>query len=503
MSNLENMAQEYYQKGEFPLALSAWLELAQSNPEKEDYYICAGNCFDAMGNKESAVKCYLKAYKQNKKSLPAISNLATAYYELENLEEAKKYSCLALKDDSKNLSALINLGNVFYCQKKYTEALEYYKKAVEINEDYFVAVINLANTYFDLKDYAASLRYAKQATKLDSKALQAWTLVGNSALETGDYDEALSAFLTAEKIDSADPWIHNYLSQAYQKKSLWKNALENGWQAVEKSGGEESHHINFGYLLYEAKLEKQDSLCAKYVKIWQEKYGENKIVLHTSKALSDGRSEDVAPAEYVRNIFDVFAPDFEQVLHGLEYHAPDLIFRFLQEIYGAKRYFGLRILDAGCGTGLCGKFLKKYASFRGLIGVDLSSGMLKEAAAKKIYNQLICQDIIEHLECQKSSYDLIVAADVFTYIGDMEKLFSALAYSLKKNGRIVFTVSENSINDSDWFLHASGRFLHSLKYVENLLEKNGFLEEKISREKLRNEGDSEVLGYVISAQKRQ
>ncbi len=503
MSNLENMAQEYYQKGEFPLALSAWLELAQSNPEKEDYYICAGNCFDAMGNKESAVKCYLKAYKQNKKSLPAISNLATAYYELENLEEAKKYSCLALKYDSENLSALINLGNVFYRQKKYDEALEYYKKAVEINEDYFVAVINLANTYFDLKDYDASLRYAKQATKLDSKALQAWTLVGNSALETGDYDEALSAFLEAEKIDSADPWIHNYLSQAYQKKSLWKNALENGWQAVEKSGGEESHHINFGYLLYEAKLEKQDSLCAKYVKIWQEKYGENKIVLHTSKALSDGRSEDVAPAEYVRNIFDVFAPDFEQVLHGLEYHAPDLIFRFLQEIYGAKRYFGLRILDAGCGTGLCGKFLKKYASFRGLIGVDLSSGMLKEAAAKKIYNQLICQDIIEHLECQKSSYDLIVAADVFTYIGDMEKLFSALYDSLKKNGRVIFTVSENSINDSDWFLHASGRFLHSIKYVENLLEKNGFLEEKISREKLRNEGDSEVFGYVISAQKRQ
>lgn len=503
MSNLENMAQEYYQKGEFPLALSAWLELAQSNPEKEDYYICAGNCFDALGNKESAVKCYLKAYKQNKKSLPAISNLATAYYELENLEEAKKYSCLALKYDSENLSALINLGNVFYRQKKYDEALEYYKKAVEINEDYFVAVINLANTYFDLKDYDASLRYAKQATKLDSKALQAWTLVGNSALETGDYDEALSAFLTAEKIDSADPWIHNYLSQAYQKKSLWKNALENGWQAVEKSGGEESHHINFGYLLYEAKLEKQDSLCVEYVKIWQEKYGENKIVLHASKALSEGASEAIAPAEYVRNIFDVFAPDFEQVLHGLEYHAPDLIFRFLQEIYGAKRYFGLRILDAGCGTGLCGKFLKKYASFRGLIGVDLSSGMLKEAEAKKIYNQLICQDIIEHLECQKSSYDLIVAADVFTYIGDMEKLFSALAYSLKKNGRIVFTVSENSINDSDWFLHASGRFLHSIKYVENLLEKNGFLEEKISREKLRNEGDSEVFGYVISAQKRQ
>ena len=128
--------------------------------------------------------------------------------------------------------------------------------------------------------------------------------------------------------------------------------------------------------------------------------------------------------------------------------------------------------------------------------------MLKEAATKKIYSELICQDIFEYLNAERSSYDLIVAADVFTYIGDLEKLFSALSDSLKKRGRVIFTVSENSINDSEWFLHASGRFLHSLKYVENLLEKNGFLQEKISREKLRNEGDSEVFGYVISAQKK-
>ena len=502
MSNLENMAQEYYQKGEFPLALSAWLELAQSYPEKEDYYICAGNCFDAMGNKESAVKCYLKAYKQNKKSLPAISNLATAYYELENLEEAKKYSCLALKYDSENLSALINLGNVFYRQKKYAEALEYYKKAVEIKDDYFVALINLANTYFDLKDYALSLHYAKQAAKLDSRALQTWTLVGNSALETGDYDEALSAFLSAEKIDSADPWIHNYLSQAYQKKSLWKNALENGWQAVEKSGGEESHHINFGYLLYEAKLEKQDSLCAEYVKIWQAKYGENKIVLHTCKALSDGRSEDIAPAEYVRNIFDVFAPDFEQVLYGLEYCAPDLIYRFLQEIYGAKKYIGLRILDAGCGTGLCSKYLDSALKKYQLYGVDISAQMLEKARQRGKYKELKKDDMESYLIKQKNKFDLIIAADVLTYFGALENVFCACFKSLAERGIMVFSISKNEKDSISWQQHLSGRFVHGEKYVQKALKQSGFQEVIFKPCALRKEGEKDVFGWVITALKK-
>ena len=136
----------------------------------------------------------------------------------------------------------------------------------------------------------------------------------------------------------------------------------------------------------------------------------------------------------------------------------------------------MRILDAGCGTGLCGVFLKKYASFRGLEGVDLSAGMLQEAAAKKVYNKLICREITDWLNNVKARYGLVVSADVFTYIGDLENLFSALFGALKKNGRVIFTVSENSLNDSDWFLHISGRFLHRREYIEKLLlqtEPNG------------------------------
>lgn len=495
----DDIARLYYQNKEYEKAFAAYLELIEIFPERDDLYISCGNCCDVFGNKHTAIQYYLKAYKLNKKSLPALTNLATACYEIDDLKSAEKYCRKALRLDSENVSAMIIFGNIMYRRKEYAEALNYYLKAAELKPDYFIAELNLANTYFDLKNYDLSLLHAKRSTELESASIQAWTLRGNSALEIQDFEEALTAFLSALKLDSEDPWLYNYLSQVYQKKGMWKAALENGWMAVEKSNGSDDQHINFGYLLYEAELEKADSLIKHYAKIWQEKYSDNQIVSHTSSAIQNNASVTAANSGYVRNIFDVFAPDFEQVLSGLEYRAPDLISGFLEEIYGTESKPKLRILDAGCGTGLCGKFLKNYAGWFGLDGVDLSAGMLKEAKAKKVYSHLYQEELVAYLQSRKSRYDLIVSADVFTYIGNLENLFLAAASALKKNGRLVFTVTENSVNNEDWFLHASGRFLHKKKYIERLLKKAGFQIEKINREKLRREGDAEVMGYVISS----
>ena len=76
-----------------------------------------------------------------------------------------------------------------------------------------------------------------------------------------------------------------------------------------------------------------------------------------------------------------------------------------------------------------------------------------------------------------------------------------LPSNLKKNGRIIFTVSENNENKNDYFLHPSGRYLHHKNYVKKILKQNNLKEEFIKRERLRNEGDSQVWGYMVSAVK--
>ena len=404
--------------------------------------------------------------------------------------------------DARNLSALINQGNVLYQQKKYAAALEAYRKAFEINPQYFIAAVNLANTCLDLKDYEAAKSYAEIAVKLDSASVTAWTILGNAALELELADEALSAYRQAIKLDSSDPWLYNYLSQAWQKKNNWDEAFAAGWQAVEQSGGEEAQQINFGYLLYESTLEKQDSLLREYALKWLEKYPDNQVAQHMGNAVLNRAVRPRANDEYLKNIFDIFAPDFEQVLTGLDYRAPELIRCLLEEIYGSKKSPRLRILDAGCGTGFCGGFLKKYSSFRGLYGVDISEKMLEQAQAKKVYSHLLQSELEQYFSQAKTKFDLIVSADVFTYFGSLEKLLSGMADSLSAGGRVIFTVSENNLNDDDYFLHSSGRYLHHQNYVGKVLEKAGFEVEKLERAKLRNEGENIVYGYVVSALKK-
>lgn len=501
LQNLEDIAKAYYKHQEYNLALDTYLDLIKKFPRRDDLYVSVANCQDAIGDKKAALQYYLKALKINPNSLATLTNLATAYYEAGELKSAEKFCWEALKRDAENTTTFINLGNIFYRQNKYEQALVYYQKAATLKPDYYIVEINLANTFFDLKNYQQAFVHAKKSVEQESQSQTAYTLLGNSALELEDFDVAIDSFLQALKIDSRDAWTYNSLSQAYQKKSLWQEALAAGWNAIEKSNGEEAHHINFGYMFYEAALEKQESLAEKYVDSWLEKYGENPIVSHMGNAFKNNGNVKVANQKYVQDIFDVFAPDFETVLSGLEYQAPRLISGFVQEIYEKDFSSKLRILDAGCGTGLCGKFLKKYAGWRGLDGVDLSPKMLEAAATKKLYNHLIQAELVGFLKSLKNQYHLIVSADVFTYIGDLENLFLGLHQALKKEGRVIFSVSENSINQQDWFLHISGRFLHRQNYIENILQKTGFELEKMTYEKLRNEGEQAVMGFIVSAKK--
>ena len=76
--------------------------------------------------------------------------------------------------------------------------------------------------------------------------------------------------------------------------------------------------------------------------------------------------------EYLTNIFDVFAPDFEQVLSGLDYQAPELISQmFGTDLSGEKEP---RTADSGCRTRhwILWCFLQNYSRIFGLYGVDIS-----------------------------------------------------------------------------------------------------------------------------------
>lgn len=502
MAQSEKKALNLYQRQNYAAALKEFLKLDKKIQKRGDILVMIANCYDSAGRKKEAIKYYKKAVFHSPKSESAIANLAIIYYELNKLIRAYLCARLALVLNHKNPSALVVIGNIAYRRKKYTKALEYYQKALQLKQDFYTANFNTAGIYFDMKNYPAAYFYGLRTVQLFPQSQEAQALFADICLEQGKTEEALQVLTEIYAKNKKDYWVCNSLSRAYQQQKKYDEALDLGWKAVTVSKGENSQHINFGYLLYEVGLENPAANVKGYAKKWATKYPDNSIVSHMANAIINNKNVSQIDSLFVREIFDAFADDFEEVLKGLNYKVPSLIYKSLDSLFSNLQLKKMKILDAGCGTGLCGKYLKKYAKLGGLDGVDISPKMLKIAKQKNIYSHLFNQDLRTFLDSHSSTYDLIVAADVFTYFGELNPLFVLLYNSLRKGGRILFSVSENSQNENDYFLHQSGRFLHNRKYVENSLKRQGFFIEKLNRSCLRNEGENKVYGWIVMAQKQ-
>ena len=76
-------------------------------------------------------------------------------------------------------------------------------------------------------------------------------------------------------------------------------------------------------------------------------------------------------------------------------------------------------------------------------GVDLSPKMLEQASCKQIYSKLDCDEIVAWLErtaAESLAFDIVLSADVFIYVGNLEPAFKATRRILADNGLFVFSV---------------------------------------------------------------
>ncbi len=150
------------------------------------------------------------------------------------------------------------------------------------------------------------------------------------------------------------------------------------------------------------------------------------------------------------------------------------------------------VLDLGCGTGLCGLLFRNVA--RRLIGIDLSPRMIEKARERGVYDELHVDELTEYLARLEKWVDLIVAADVLVYIGDLAPVLANARRALKAGGLFAFFV-EHADGD-DFALLPSERFVHGTGYVTRQTSAAGFAIETVDRATLRKEGRGPIVGDV-------
>lgn len=502
MKNIEHKASVLFGEKEYKQALELYTILLKNRPSTEKYAISCGNCCDALNKKEEAIQYYNKALKINNKSESALLNLSTIYYETKQYKKSEDLAYKVLQINSDNTSALLNLANSYFCNENYEKSLHYYQKIYNNNNNSYIATINLANTYYCIGKYVLALEFAKKSINKHPSSITAHILAGNSLNALEKHEKALEMYLNAYNIDNTNLEVIHFLSETYRSLNDWEKSLFFAWKFMKNNqDNSNTPHLNFGYLLYECYAEKSKDLAYKYASKWLKFYPDNVISKHMGNAILNNQKLQTSDTEFITETFNAFAPDFDETLADLDYQAPHLIYNALCKNLKYSIFSKYKILDLGCGTGLCGEKIKKFASLNGLWGVDLSENMLAKAKEKNIYNHLYCEDICQYLENNTKLFDVITASDVWTYFGDLAKAFVRVSRSLTSKGLFVFTISENNQNDEDYFLTPSGRFIHSLSYVEKVLKNSGLRINSTEKHILRNEAEIPVYGYIIVAQK--
>jgi len=375
-----------------------------------------------------------------------------------------------------------------------------------------------------------AVAFIERSLALEPNRADCYSNLGIIFQSAGKLEKAIAAYQRAIAIDPSHANTHSNLGvllkatgKPSEAEAAYRTAIQLNPQYIDA-------YTNLGILLNGLKRTKEASACyckvitlrpkhrdarrllalahctlgeigeaVKILEEWLDEEPDDPIALHM-RAACTGRDVPVrASNAFVEKTFDSFAASFESKLEQLSYRAPALVAAMLEDsgLQPSKR---LDVLDAGCGTGLCGLLVGPYA--RRLVGVDLSAGMLAHAKEKNVYDALMKTDLTEYLRDNSEAFDLIVSADTLVYFGDLESVLAAAARALRPNGLFVFTLEHlvGGEADVDYRLELHGRYSHARAYVEQLLAFSG-LQPEIAHAELRMEAGAPVPGLVIRATK--
>ena len=212
------------------------------------------------------------------------------------------------------------------------------------------------------------------------------------------------------------------------------------------------------------------------------------------------------PTPYVERLFDDYADRFDTALvEKLDYTVPKTLARLVRKHAGEHARFDL-VSDIGCGTGLFGVEFRANADR--LEGFDLSAGMLAKAGEKAVYDHLAQADLSLPAEASglfadgpEARADLVSAADVLMYLGDLAEVFPSAARLAKPGALFAFSVEDGGDGDAP-LLCPSLRYAHPQAFIMRRLTENGFDLITMEKSVIRQDAGQPVHGLLFLARRQ-
>ncbi|HEX5049168.1 MAG TPA: tetratricopeptide repeat protein [Gammaproteobacteria bacterium] len=357
---------------------------------------------------------------------------------------------------------------------------------------------NLAIALLDRQRFEEAVAAFERSVQLDPRDADVLNNLGSIRNALGRTDEAEQSLLAALEANPGHFAALTNLGNLRAMNGRTAEAIDLYWKVLSVHPGQEHTRRMLGFAYYQ--IGDYES-AANVFRKWLESEPDNPTAKHMVAACSGVDVPARASDEYVEKTFDAFAQSFDSKLAVLQYRAPQLVCDALGKVAGAPAR-DLAILDAGCGTGLCGPLLAPYASR--LVGVDLSARMLDAARARGGYHELVKGELTEHISAlAPGGWDVIVSADTLCYFGELDAVFAATARALRDGGVLIFTVeaAEPDGAPQGFRINPHGRYSHTRAYLERSLGDAGLAVETCEPHVLRTENTKPVDGFLVTSTK--
>jgi predicted TPR repeat methyltransferase len=429
-----NLAILYEKKNDYANALKNYAKAVNLQPNYVAAHHNLGLLFLKHSQLDEAIVQFKNVIELNPLSSSAHYYLANCFLGKNELDLAKMHYLEVLRFEPEHSDSLNNLGVVSLKKNEPQLAIDYFTKALAFDIDHEDAQNNLAATFMQYDRYENAARHYRDLLKNHPKNTEYHYNIAVAYMNLGHLEEAIEHFTQVLAADSQHVASLNNLAAIY-----WR-------------------------------LDRKDEAKTLLLKVLD--IDPNNQNSHYLLSAATHREEyKKAPEDYVKNLFDNYAVQYnEHLCKELKYSLPERIGALLETLPSVTKELKTNksALDLGCGTGLLGSYLKPY--FPKICGVDLSQKMLDIAKKTEYYDQLFCDDIQSFLLNTSEQFELITAAEVFEYCGDLSTLFFEIAHHLKPQGLFVFSIE--STQEKDFTLQETARFAHNSEYIHRLAKQS-------------------------------
>ena len=220
-----NLAQQYYQNGEYEKAASLYEKLYRDNEKNSYYFNKYIDCLIALEEYDQCEKEIKREIKKKPKQSQLLVTLGNLYERQYRDEEAKKQYEKAIDQMEADRFTITKLANSFLSLTKYDMAIATYEKGTRMLKDKNIFAYNLADLYRRKGDTEKMINGYLNSLAENPTRLNNLKTTFQRYLSEDDYDELQVQLYDRIQEEQDAPYYPELLAWVFVQRKDYQNAL--------------------------------------------------------------------------------------------------------------------------------------------------------------------------------------------------------------------------------------------------------------------------------------